>query len=357
MNLSRITLRRQLISFLYEACPDLAAALKACCHVYPGGSSSYHLEDSVWTHILLTLQAALDREDFTAEDIVCTLVHDLAKPLSASIINRKGVTRVSFANHGPLGTQPAVDVMAELSRHMPGLLDSAAQSRIAFATSNHIAFYEVADARDALRFCNNDPLFLRTLSRLLYCDLQGSVLDPGQDSFQKNCALLQDVEKLLAQGLSETSASTPASDGRLRFHLLCGRLTSAKQDYIAGLGCPVLTVPQDCTGQRLEAALASQLERLPQTGPDQEYVVNGSFCTRKERSAAVSALLKALPGKDARPLFACTFVLSPSKKSWLFHGKPVLQGTGLPHTVQCLELPSLLLEESLSSVRILSLPS
>ena len=190
-----------------------------------------------------------------------------------------------------------------------------------------------------------------------YRDMQGSVLDPGQDSFQKNCALLQDVEKLLAQGLSETSASTPASDGRLRFHLLCGRLTPAKQDYIADLGCPVLTVPQDCTGQRLEAALASQLERLPQTGPGQEYVVSGSFCTRKERSAAVSALLKALQGKDARPLFACTFVLSPSKKSWLFHGKPVLQGTGLPHTVQCLELPSLLLEESLSSVRILSLPS
>ena len=88
MDLERQTLCRKLVTFLYSACPKLVLALKATPQVYPGSTSDFHMEDSVWTHTMLVLQAALERTDFGLEDIATALVHDFAKPLTARVTMR-----------------------------------------------------------------------------------------------------------------------------------------------------------------------------------------------------------------------------------------------------------------------------
>lgn len=178
MDLERQTLCRKLVTFLYSACPKLVLALKATPQVYPGSTSDYHMEDSVWTHTMLVLQAALERTDFGLEDIATALVHDFAKPLTARVKEAKVGQgyRMSFAGHGPLGVQPAVDFC--LAARKAGILPLTNEeiARIASATSNHIAFYNLPDSKSALSFCNNDAAALRTLVRLMYCDMQGKPL-------------------------------------------------------------------------------------------------------------------------------------------------------------------------------------
>ena len=170
MDLERQTLCRKLVTFLYSACPKLVLALKATPQVYPGSTSDFHMEDSVWTHTMLVLQAALERTDFGLEDIATALVHDFAKPLTARVKEAKVGQgyRMSFAGHGPLGVQPAVDFC--LAARKAGILPLTNEeiARIASATSNHIAFYNLPDSKSALSFCNNDAAALRTLVRLMY---------------------------------------------------------------------------------------------------------------------------------------------------------------------------------------------
>ncbi len=100
MNLERFALRRRLVDFLCQARPDLVEGMKAARQLAPGGATPYHMEDSVWTHVMLVLQAALEREDFSLADILCALVHDFGKPATARLqTGRDGLT----AEKGPLG--------------------------------------------------------------------------------------------------------------------------------------------------------------------------------------------------------------------------------------------------------------
>ena len=223
MDLKRQTLCRKLVTFLYSACPKLVLALKATPQVYPGSTS-----DCVWTHTMLVLQAALERTDFGLEDIATALVHDFAKPLTARVKEAKVGQgyRMSFAGHGPLGVQPAVDFC--LAARKAGILPLTNEeiARIASATSNHIAFYNLPDSKSALSFCNNDAAALRTLVRLMYCDMQGSIADTQGKAFLGNLEILRVAEELLAgQAPAEQG---PVSEGP-GLHLVCGTKGRAKE--------------------------------------------------------------------------------------------------------------------------------
>lgn len=383
MDLERQTLRRQLVTFLYQANPKLTLALKNTPQVCPGWLSDFHMEDSVWTHTMLVLQSALDQPDFCLEDIATALVHDFAKPLAARVKPaKKGPgKRMSFAGHGPLGTQSAVDFC--LAARKVGLLPLANEeiARVAAATSNHIAFYGLTDAGLALPFCNNDARVCRTLTRLLYCDMQGSIADTMNPGLLNNLELLAGTRQILKD---QTTLCVHESEERdvtsgPGLHLICGLPSPAKKRLAQDLAQGRHIVTQVSPMPREEACGASQdgaMDGLPDNAPvcpsdasngngealsalvqrlallepalrNEGVLFCASLCTRSQRRELYSLIAQALPGIPV----TCTFVLSPLL-SWPPSPSCDL-AHGLPRPCPELVMPSLLFEPFLDRARVI----
>ncbi len=344
MKTDTFALRRQLLDFLCTTCPPLTEALKQTRQVYPGNPGPFHAEDSVWTHTLLVLQAALSRPDFTLEDVLCALVHDFAKPLSATVRPaREGPGhRVSFIGHGPLGTQPAVDFLCAFQTAFPGMVTDGEIVRIAACVSGHIAFYDLHSADEALLYCNNDAALCRTMLRLLWSDLQGDFLLPDQPSFLSNLALLEDAEALMNDASAGPAPEPVPGEG---IHLLCGLPSEAKARFAEAFsaGRPLLALPETA---RDPVQLQDWLDG--HAGTMREALARGLVLTmgglsRRERKAFALELRARFPRAPLR----CVFVLSPSEESWLPEMPPASFCTGLPAPVPELVLPCLYHESCL----------
>lgn len=168
MNTERYQLRRRLLEFLYDTRLPLVENLKQTRQVCLGGVSPYHLEDSVWTHTMLAMQTALDNSKFTLADILCALVHDFGKPDTAQTKQEKDKpARISFYNHGPRGTQIALDFLLDYQSEFNNIaLQEIAN--IVFCVSNHIEFYNLTTSDSAFIFCNYRMSLLTMMSRLAY---------------------------------------------------------------------------------------------------------------------------------------------------------------------------------------------
>lgn len=358
MNTERLLLRRKLIDFLYATCPDLTKALKSTRHVYPGTQGPYHREDSVWSHTLLVLQSALEQEDYDTEHILCALVHDFAKPCTAVVRPAKQGPgkRYSFHEHGPKGTQAAVDFLTALRHSWPGLVSDEEIARIAACVSSHIAFYDLDNARDALRFCNGDTLYCASLLRLLYCDNQGSILDPETPTFHKNQRLLDTTWSLLATLPEQTQgAELTAGPG---IHLVCGPNARARKlfcEQAAQDRTILLSPPADPAGHSRDECFFSTGEGFP--GRHQKLIrkkageglfITGCLCSRHPRRSLANILHEMVPGQP----ITCTFVLSPSEKPWIPEVPEPSARDGLPHPVPRLTMPCMLHEPRLSGARI-----
>ena len=115
MNSDRYLFRRNLIEFLYQTRPEPTRRLKDTPQLFKGQENPFHMEDSVWTHTMMVLQASLDDPDSQIPDHLCALVHDFGKPFTASVKTRQdGKKHISFHGHGARGTQEAVDFILEL---------------------------------------------------------------------------------------------------------------------------------------------------------------------------------------------------------------------------------------------------
>lgn len=377
MDIHRLALRRALVSWLYTACPGLVQAMKETRQVHPATPSVFHMEDSVWTHDMLVLHTALDQQDFSLEDILTALVHDFAKPLTACVRPaRKGPGwRISFAGHGPLGTQAAADCCCALRRALSLPVSNSAIARIAAATSGHIAFYNIPDASAALTFCNNDPRLLRTMTRLLSCDMQGSIADTTCEGFTGNLALLQASTDVLRTAVfpKETEHEAFALTAGRGVHLVCG-LPSPARDRLAAdlargrkllfvqpagtgpakdrryLPCPL---PEEVSGKHCadSAALAQNqrtfLAALRQCAAQAEAGVFlcGDVATYTARNALYALIGTALPGCP----ITCTYVLTPS--AW-FPAMPADLEKGLPSGQRKQHVPSLFREPALAGAAI-----
>ncbi len=357
MNTERLLLRRKLIDFLYATCPDLTEALKSTRHVYPGTQGPYHREDSVWSHTLLVLQSALEQEDYGMEHILCALVHDFAKPHTAVVRPAKQGPgkRYSFHEHGPKGTQAAVDFLTALRHSWPDVVTDGEIARIAACVSSHIAFYDLDNARDALRFCNGDTLYCASLLRLLYCDNQGSILDPETPTFAKNQKLLESTRALLATLPEQTQGEELTRGPGL--HLVCGPNAQARRIFCEQasqgriiLDCP----PADATGARDECLVTTR-EGFP--GRHQELIrktageglfISGTLCSRRPRRSLANILHDMVPEAP----ITCTFVLSPSEAPWIPEVPKPSARDGLPHPVPSLTMPCMLHEPRLAGTRI-----
>lgn len=389
MNIERLALRRTLVAFLHDTCPALVEAMKRSRHLYPGDDSAknaHHLEDTVWTHTLLVLQAALEREGFGLSDIVTALVHDFGKPASQVVRPRKSGPgkRHSFSGHGPVGVQAAVDFMDALSRANVLPLADEDVARVAFATSLHIQFYDLEDASCALRFCNDDPAYLRAISRLLYCDLQGSVGDTEGASFGGNLRLLAEVKALFEgrppekrpDGLLAAWDKDAREELAGSIHLVCGNVSGARHHVAASLakGRPLARLgdgsPEDKGGDgafALSMGLVEQTLRETPRKVEREkafqkaraflekglaggLVVEGSLCARKERKSLAGFLKTLFPEAP----IVCTCVLSP-ERDLLDPKIETSSATGFVGTMRPQVLPSLLHETNLAAARIVHL--
>ena len=253
---------------------------------------------------------------------------------------------MSFAGHGPLGVQPAVDFC--LAARKAGILPLTNEeiARIASATSNHIAFYNLPDSKSALSFCNNDAAALRTLVRLMYCDMQGSIADTQGKAFLGNLEILRVAEELLAgQAPAEQG---PVSEGP-GLHLVCGTKGRAKEVQTMLLANGRATIWLEDTGA-LEnsgpsegfAELAFRIQDQSARTREEGVLVCADLCTRSERKSLCSLLKRALPDIP----ITCTLVLSPMNEWYPSEPEPLHKG--LPKKTPNLVVPSLAFEEHLA---------
>lgn len=218
MNSDRYLFRRNLIEFLYQTRPELTRRLKDTPQLFKGQENPFHMEDSVWTHTMMVLQASLDDPDSQIPDHLCALVHDFGKPFTASVKTRQdGKKHISFHGHGARGTQEAVDFILELNASRQTMHPEEIAG-IAFCVSNHIEFYGLTTASDALLFCNRDPVLLTRMIRLFEYDVDGSIMDCGIPSYESNRKLIADCHELLRTAETPRQEELPGK----RIHLLCG---------------------------------------------------------------------------------------------------------------------------------------
>ena len=328
MNLERFALRRRLVDFLCQPRPELVERMKAARQLAPGGATPYHMEDGVWTHVMLVLQAALEREDFSLADILCALVHDFGKPATARLqTGRDGLPRISFYDHGPRGVQEALDFLLDCQKAFR--VSDAEICDICFCVSKHIDFYSLDGCGQAGFFCNGRRSLLAMMARLFFCDVSGSVMDPLTDAFKDDLALLLDVQAKIAEiplNFPERMPKPPL----LRF--VCGAPGPAMDAYLASLACPVvretevrrelferrfarkgIPLPRRFAGlyeatRPLDAA-PLLLERIRRLEGEPEIAVAGILATRRARSGLASFLSRHLE----KAAFACTYVLTPTE--------------------------------------------
>ncbi|MCR5169143.1 MAG: hypothetical protein K6C33_01625 [Desulfovibrio sp.] len=327
MNLERFALRRRLVDYLCQARPALVERLKATRQLAPGGATPYHMEDGVWTHVMLVLQAALERDDFSLADMLCALVHDFGKPDTARLrTGAGGLPRISFYDHGPRGVQEALDFLLDCQKAFS--VSDAEICDICFCVSKHIDFYSLDGCRQAGFFCNGRRSLLAMMARLFYCDVSGSVMDPSTEAFKDDLALLLDVQAKIAE-IPLTFPDRMPKPPLLRF--VCGAPGPAMDAYLASLACPVVRetevrrelferrfgrkgvpLPQRYAGiyeatRPLDAA-PLLLSRIRDFEGEPEIAVAGILATRRARAGLASFLSMHL----TKTAFACTFVLTPT---------------------------------------------
>ena len=354
MNLERFALRRRLVDFLCQTRPELVERMKATRQLFPGGATPYHMEDGVWTHVMLVLQAALEREDFTLADILCALVHDFGKPATASLkTGQDGVPRISFYGHGPRGVQEALDFLLECQKAFR--VSDAEICDICFCVSKHIDFYSLDGCGQAGFFCNGRRSLLAMMARLFYCDVSGSVMDPSTEAFKDDLALLLDVQAKIAE-IPLTFPDRMPKPPLLRF--VCGAPGPAMDAYLASLACPVVRetevrrelferrfgrkgvpLPQRYAGiyeatRPLDAA-PLLLSRIRDFEGEPEIAVAGILATRRARSGLASFLSRHLE----KAAFACTYVLTPGTDQEAFLAGPA--GARLAGALDFQHLPCL----------------
>jgi hypothetical protein len=333
MNLERFALRRRLVDFLCQARPELVERLKGTRQLAPGGATPYHMEDGVWTHVMLVLQAALEREDFSLADILCALVHDFGKPATARVrTGQDGTPRISFYDHGPRGVQEALDFLLDCQKAF-GVSDGDICD-ICFCVSKHIDFYSLDGCGQAGFFCNGRRRLLAMMARLFYCDVSGSVMDPATDAFKCDLELLLDVQARIGQ-IPLTFPDRMPKPPLLRF--VCGAPGPAMDAYLDSLSCPVvretevrrelferrfarkgIPLPERFAGiyeatRPLDAA-PLLLSRIREFEGAPEIAVAGILATRRARSGLARFLSMHL----TKAALACTYVLTPARDQEAF---------------------------------------
>ena len=259
MNSDRYLFRRNLIEFLYQTRPELTRRLKDTPQLFKGQENPFHMEDSVWTHTMMVLQASLDDPDSQIPDRLCALVHDFGKPFTASVKTRQdGKKHISFHGHGARGTQEAVDFLLELNASRQTMQPEEIAG-IAFCVSNHIEFYGLTTASDALLFCNRDPVLLTRMIRLFEYDVDGSIMDCGIPSYESNRKLIADCHELLRTAETPRQEELPGK----RIHLLCGLPRDEKKAF-AGKIPDSYTVSLDSLCGIEEESQLPELEDQPE---------------------------------------------------------------------------------------------
>lgn len=302
MNSDRYLFRRNLIEFLYQTRPELTRRLKDTPQLFKGQENPFHMEDSVWTHTMMVLQASLDDPDSQIPDHLCALVHDFGKPFTASVKTRQdGKKHISFHGHGARGTQEAVDFLLELNASRQTMQPEEIAG-IAFCVSNHIEFYGLTTASDALLFCNRDPVLLTRMIRLFEYDVDGSIMDCGIPSYESKRKPIADCHELLRTAETPRQEELPGK----RIHLLCGLPRDEKKafagkipdSYTVSLNslCGIeeesqLPELEDQPEIRQQAIRELQLESVHSV-----LLLSGYFLTRHSRRHMLSLLREAFPG-------------------------------------------------------------
>lgn len=173
---------------------------------------------------------------------------------------------------------------------------------IAFCVSNHIEFYGLTTASDALLFCNRDPVLLTRMIRLFEYDVDGSIMDCGIPSYESNRKLIADCHELLRTAETPRQEELPGK----RIHLLCGLPRDEKKafagkipdSYTVSLNslCGIeeesqLPELEDQPEIRQQAIRELQLESVHSV-----LLLSGYFLTRHSRRHMLSLLREAFPG-------------------------------------------------------------
>ena len=178
---------------------------------------------------------------------------------------------------------------------------------IAFCVSNHIEFYGLTTASDALLFCNRDPVLLTRMIRLFEYDVDGSIMDCGIPSYESNRKLIADCHELLRTAETPRQEELPGK----RIHLLCGLPRGEKKAFAGKIPDSYTVSLHSLCGIKEESQLP-ELEDQPEIRQQairelqlesvhSVLLLSGYFLTRHSRRHMLSLLRDAFPSVPGKP--------------------------------------------------------
>lgn len=250
----RAVIKSKIVSFAYEKFPNLVQILKECKHSVGNSyqeQKKYHLEDSVWTHTLMVLNA-FDSFQPDINGYLCGFCHDFGKPLARE--THKQTAR--FLAHGPYGVQTTIDFITAFIQKFPEYKNSIDLERIIQVVSGHIGFLNLKDDQ-IFPFVSYDKKLFRMFNNLAKADNCGRIVRDDQiESYSKALNRIREV------GLKRIPEDyVEPQEKEYEVILLCGLNTLNKKYYSQELNLPIIS--WDETKKSFAKELKTEREDLP----------------------------------------------------------------------------------------------
>ena len=238
----RVEFQSYLIEKLYTCFPGIVKSLKDCRHSVGESlkeQKHFHLEDSVWTHMLMVLQCAAQERINWKIKMLLAICHDFGKPFSRTISEKNGNSR--FIGHGQMGVQVALDYLIEIQKDNLWLTDSYIK-RIIQVVSGHIEFLNIDDPQKIYGFCNNDVRLFDLYCSLAEFDNIGRIIssekiDSYFDAHEKLNNIVEQVNRYkFEDGVCHRDKNV---------YLICGPSNVGKDTYARNLKLPIVSL-DDC---------------------------------------------------------------------------------------------------------------
>ena len=192
--------------------PDLAESMVNCSHHYSDDvPNPWHLEDDVWSHTEMVLDATMD----TPEPYnlwIPAMCHDIGKVYTRKLNHEK--QRASFFGHENASIQPTVDFLHWLGINHNMVFTDKAVETILYVINNHMVFHK-ATIDTLVGYCNHNALLFYHCNHFALSDSKGRVSD------------IKEIRNLGFEG-EETVAKVEDAD----IIFACGIPGSGK-DYVA----------------------------------------------------------------------------------------------------------------------------
>lgn len=224
----------KLVSWIQKEYPQIVKAMQESTHHYGEQHlNPYHLEGSVWGHVLMVAKQAEKGNQLVK---IAALLHDIGKPACRTVKHETQRTR--FFNHESMSAFMAIELMNDLK------LTDCEKTMIFNLIALHTEFYK-HDVPFLKKLLNRQPELAANLYELAKADSSGRFCNEEDQQYTKS------IVKLQPHIYKRNRIETPKL-----VTLMCGLPGSGKSTYIKENLGDVFVVSRDECLQSLEPDLS-----------------------------------------------------------------------------------------------------